>query len=499
MKLTFERKLPITLFFVFLMLTAVGRLFYQNTDSLQQALERLRHSQQVVATLDDVLARTVASEAEQRGFVVSGNSTYLDRFERTKRLVNEDIARLRGLEANAPVHVEQIGTLESAIAGYWQVAEAKIERRKQGGYEAGIEEASLIDTKAGLDAVRSAVDSMKSTEFTRLQARTVEFERDQARATWALILATIAGVIALLVANYLVMREARQRSNAEIELRESNRTLEAKVEERTRELKEVNESLAVTAAEREELLQSEQEARKEAEIANRLRDEFMATVSHELRTPLNSILGWARLLNDGTLNEMQRSKALRTIIRSSETQNILISDLLDVARMISGKIDLESQSVRLADIVGVSVDSLRPAASEKRIALNYITAGADRHMVDGDVNRLGQVFTNLLTNAVKFTPEGGRVDVRLVPNGRSIEVEVEDTGAGISPDLLPNVFERFRQGATTEGKKSGLGLGLAIVRNLVEMHGGSVRAASEGEDRGSTFTVKLPLASNGAG
>jgi signal transduction histidine kinase len=169
----------------------------------------------------------------------------------------------------------------------------------------------------------------------------------------------------------------------------------------------VNESLALSAAERQGLLEREQEARREAEIANRLRDEFMATVSHELRTPLNSILGWARLLKNGTLNESQKTKALRTIIRSSESQNLLIDDLLDAAKMISGKIELDHSRVRLSDIVGDSVESLRPAASEKNIEMNYRPAGAERLAVEGDIHRLGQVFNNLLTNAVKFTPIGG--------------------------------------------------------------------------------------------
>jgi signal transduction histidine kinase len=499
MKLTFERKLPIILFFVFLMLTATGLLFYQRTDSLQQALSRQRHSQEVVSTLDDALAMAVASESEQRGFIVTGNTTYLDRFERRKRLVNDDLARLRALEADSPPHLAALAGLEEAVANFWQIAESKIESRKQGGYAAGIEEASLLGTKTGLEAVRIQVEGMKSTEFALLQGRTADFERDQARATWALIMATLAGFVALGVANFLVLRESRRRSNAEANLVDANRTLESKVEERTRELKNVNESLALSAAERQELLEREQEARREAEIANRLRDEFMATVSHELRTPLNSILGWARLLKNGTLNESQKTKALRTIIRSSESQNLLIDDLLDAAKMISGKIELDHSRVRLSDIVGDSVESLRPAASEKNIEMNYRPAGAERLAVEGDIHRLGQVFNNLLTNAVKFTPIGGRVEVRLIPNGKTIDVEVADNGAGISAELLPKVFERFRQGSKSEDRRNGLGLGLAIVRNLVEMHGGRVKAASEGEDRGATFTVTLPLASNGVG
>jgi PAS domain S-box-containing protein len=247
--------------------------------------------------------------------------------------------------------------------------------------------------------------------------------------------------------------------------------------------------------EREEILLSEKAARREAEIANRLRDEFMATVSHELRTPLNSILGWARLLKGGMLDEITSKKAVDTIIKSSENQNRLIEDLLDVARLISGKLELDIKRVNPVELVSNSIETVRPMADAKNISLNVeIDENSVETEIAGDVNRLQQIALNLMTNAIKFTPEGGRVDIGLSIIDGSLQLDVKDTGMGINPEFLPYVFERFRQDVSSVQRQGGLGLGLAIVRHLVELHGGSVVAHSDGKDLGSRFTVKFPLA-----
>jgi signal transduction histidine kinase len=255
----------------------------------------------------------------------------------------------------------------------------------------------------------------------------------------------------------------------------------------------VNESLRVVATEREELLKKEQSARREAEIANRLRDEFMATVSHELKTPLNSILGWARMLKAGDLDEAQVKKALGTIIKNSETQNRLIEDLLDVARIISGKLVLEFEPVDPVELLHDVVETVMPAANAKRIVISQdFEEDVRRLTVQGDRNRLMQVFSNLLTNAVKFTPKGGRIEVRLSSVDARLNVSVKDNGIGINPEFVPMVFERFRQDSSVNTQNGGLGLGLAIVRQLVEMHGGSVSVQSDGANKGSEFNVELP-------
>ncbi|MCA1556090.1 MAG: PAS domain S-box protein [Acidobacteria bacterium] len=234
-------------------------------------------------------------------------------------------------------------------------------------------------------------------------------------------------------------------------------------------------------------------ARQRVEEANRMKDEFLATLSHELRTPLTSILGWARMLSGGQLDEANTTRALETIERNAKLQSQLIEDILDVSRVITGKLRLEVQPVNLASVIEAAVDGVLPAADAKGIRLQRVL-DSGTSMVSGDPARLQQIAWNLLSNAIKFTPKGGRVQIRLERINSHVEIIVTDTGQGISPDVLPHIFERFRQADSTATRKhSGLGLGLAIVRHLVEMHGGTVEAESGGEGQGASFTVKLPL------
>jgi PAS domain S-box-containing protein len=245
--------------------------------------------------------------------------------------------------------------------------------------------------------------------------------------------------------------------------------------------------------EREELLRKEQAARRDAEIANRLRDEFLATVSHELRAPLNSILGWGRLLERGNLDEKTTQKALGTIVRNAEAQNRLIDDLLDVSRIISGKLRLEVLNIKPINFVEAALETVRPAADAKCITLE-VKSDSDVSHISGDPNRLQQVIWNLVSNAIKFTPNGGKVTVEIERIDECVEIKVKDTGIGIREEFLPHVFDRFRQAdASSIRKFGGLGLGLAIVRHITEMHGGTVSVDSEGENQGSTFTVSLPV------
>ena len=233
---------------------------------------------------------------------------------------------------------------------------------------------------------------------------------------------------------------------------------------------------------------------REAQEANRLKDEFLATVSHELRTPLTAILGWAHLLRGRRLSGEAGAKALETIERNARSQAQLIDDLLDVSRIVTGKLRLDVVPVSPHSFIDAAVEAVRPAAEAKGVRLRKVI-DADAGVIMGDAARLQQVVWNLLTNAVKFTPGGGRVEVRLARADSHVEIAVADTGAGIGPEFLPHVFERFRQAdQRTTREHGGLGLGLSIVRQLVELHGGAVRADSEGEGAGATFTVTLPVA-----
>ncbi|MFL6282989.1 MAG: PAS domain S-box protein, partial [Pyrinomonadaceae bacterium] len=250
--------------------------------------------------------------------------------------------------------------------------------------------------------------------------------------------------------------------------------------------------MGVDIRERRLAEESERAARREAEEANRLKDEFLATLSHELRTPLTAMLGWSRLLRSGGIGEEMRARALESIERNAEAQRQLVDDILDVSSIISGKLRLAVRPISVVSVVESAVDAVRPAADAKRIELRVVI-GSRMGSLDGDPDRLTQVVWNLLSNAVKFTPEGGRVEVRAERTEGVVRIVVNDTGRGIEPDFLPHVFDRFRQAdASTTRTHGGLGLGLSIVRHIVEMHGGSVAVESTGTGLGATFTVTLP-------
>ncbi|HYE75712.1 MAG TPA: hybrid sensor histidine kinase/response regulator, partial [Blastocatellia bacterium] len=247
------------------------------------------------------------------------------------------------------------------------------------------------------------------------------------------------------------------------------------------------------AAEREKLLAREQAARAEADRANRIKDEFLAVLSHELRSPLNPILGWAKLLQNGKLDAAKTQQALKTIERNAQLQSELIEDLLNVSRILQGKLNLNVSAINLVSIIRAAMETVRLAAEAKSIKIEA-SLEPDVGLVSGDSTRLQQVIWNLLSNAVKFTPAGGQVSIRLERLDSCAQITVSDTGQGIASDFLPYVFDYFRQAdATTTRKFGGLGLGLAIVRHLVELHGGMVGVESPGVGMGATFTVRLPL------
>ncbi|AFZ37354.1 PAS/PAC sensor hybrid histidine kinase [Stanieria cyanosphaera PCC 7437] len=265
--------------------------------------------------------------------------------------------------------------------------------------------------------------------------------------------------------------------------------LNKKIDELAKEIRQRQ----LAEEERAKLLVQEQKARAEAEKLNRLKDEFLSNVSHELRTPLNAILGWSQLLRTRETDEVTRNRALETIERNARSQAQLIDDLLDISRIITGKIRLNVQTIQLLSVIEAAIDTVRPAADAKSIRIQSVLDPAAGPVL-GDHERLQQIVWNLLSNAIKFTPKHGRVQVYLQRINSHIEIVVTDTGQGISSEFLPYVFERFRQADISITRSfGGLGLGLAIVRQLVELHGGTVHAESPGPGQGATFTVKLPL------
>lgn len=285
--------------------------------------------------------------------------------------------------------------------------------------------------------------------------------------------------------SYGGLADQDDRLRAIARLQQKARSLQAEIKER----EQVEERLRLS-------LVGEQMARAEAETANRMKDQFLATVSHELRTPLNAIIGWSHLLRSGNLDKTTADRALETIDRNAKSQAQLIEDILDVSRVITGKLRLNTEPVDIASVINAAIDSVQLAVDAKDIQLAVTLDPSARHTI-GDSSRLQQVVWNLLVNAIKFTPSGGHIEVKVGRSGRNLKIRVRDTGEGISSEFLPFIFDRFRQAdGTTTRQHGGLGLGLAIVRHLIELHGGTIKAESDGEGLGATFTIKLPLASS---
>jgi signal transduction histidine kinase/ActR/RegA family two-component response regulator len=283
--------------------------------------------------------------------------------------------------------------------------------------------------------------------------------------------------------SYASLEDQDARLRAIALLQQKARSLETEVKER----RQVEERMRLA-------LLGEQMARAEAETANRMKDEFLATVSHELRTPLNAIIGWSHLLRSGRLDEATAARAMETIDRNAKSQAQLIEDILDVSRVITGKLRLHNEPVDIASVINAAIDSVQLAIDSKDLHLE-VTLDPSARRTFGDANRLQQVVWNLLSNAIKFTPSSGHIEVRVERAEGNMQLRVSDNGCGIGPDFLAFIFDRFRQAdGTTTRRHGGLGLGLAIVRHLVELHGGTIRAESTGAGHGSTFTITLPLA-----
>jgi PAS domain S-box-containing protein len=760
MKLILERQIKFAFVLALLLLLTIGFFAYHSTNSLNEAINWEKHTQEVLLELDETLYLILDAEASGRGFVLTNNESFLEPYKQTAATLDANLKRLQTLVADNSVQTENSTKLENLAGEKLDFIKRTIEIRRTQGFDRAVEEVSSNQGKNLMDEIRRLVGEMKDIEKNLLLTQEADLDKSVRSTSQILFLGSIVGILSLGLANFAIFRETGKRREVQNELRDTNKGLETRVEERTHELlnknvelqeqirhreqneitlrqsenfargildslpaqiavidmsgkiiavneawqtfartngvdeklitssigqnyldvsaessgaerdamfvrenlqavlsgektgfsfeypchapheerwfimqvsamhgkdggavvshtnitdrkkaeiklknsEEFNRSIfenspdcinvleldgtfhsmntnglslmeiedstsfdtklwidywegdenelayqAVQTAlkgktahfegfcktskgnlkwwdvsvapvfdskgvprrlistarditnrreaerEREELFKREQAARKEAEIANRMRDEFLATVSHELRAPLNSILGWARLLEKGKLDDATSKKAFTTIVRNSEAQNRLIEDLLDVSRIISGKLRLEIMTIKPINVVESALETVRPAAEAKGIKLE-IKEDADVSHISGDPNRLQQVIWNLLSNAIKFTPNEGEVALEIERTDDFVEIRVKDSGVGIKEEFLPHVFDRFRQAdASSIRKFGGLGLGLAIVRHITEMHGGTVSARSQGENQGSTFTVKLPL------
>jgi signal transduction histidine kinase/ActR/RegA family two-component response regulator len=460
-------KLPVILRAAFAgalaVILAASVVSYRNSRTLLDESGWVIHTHEVRDALSELLSTLEAAETSVRGFMISGDETYLGNYNAAQREVPEQLRRLRSLVGdNAEQQWRQNG-LEPQIEAWLAASREMIDARRRKGLAA--EQRAV---RGRLDSLRALIRDMREAENRLLQQR-AEAVDDAARsaaesfAMTALLATALVGVLYLAVRRHLrAVDEA----------------------ERGREALLSQEQAAHRAA---------KEARDKLEEADRAKDAFLATVSHELRTPLSPIMTWAEVLRRGNLDAQQVRLGVEAIQRSAKAQAQLIEDLLDVSRIAAGKMRIEVRPVDLAEVIRSAVDVVQPAADAKNIRLQSVL-DTKTAPVSGDADRLQQVVWNLLANAVKFTPRGGRVTVVLERVNSHAEIAVSDTGQGIAADLLPNLFERFRQGdATTTRGSTGLGLGLAIARHIVEAHGGTVHAESPGPGKGSVFTVTLPL------
>ncbi len=418
--------------------------------------------------LRELLAAYVNAETGQRGFLLTGEEAYLEPYLAARATIERSDLRMKTLLipeqelAGLRDQIEVLGAQRMAA-----LARTITERRERGP------EAALAILRQGhgkelMDDIRALAAKLDAElEGTTKGLQTAAEQR--LLFTTALNFVTGAGVFSALIGIFFL---ARRQFGEREKLAVAERSARDRVES---------------------LLASERSAHSEATHANKLKDEFLAVVSHELRTPLNAILGWTTLLREGADDPQELREGLESIDRNAHAQARLIDDLLDVSRIISGKVRLRISEVDVRALAFAVVDGLRPAAEARGVKFT-LTAGEEGAEVLGDPDRLQQVVWNLVSNAIKFTPRGGEVELSVARAGSAVALEIRDTGQGIRADFLPRIFDRFaQQDASTTRGQSGLGLGLSIARHLVELHGGSISARSAGEGQGATFHVEIPM------
>ncbi len=467
--------------FITVTLLAFGAL--QRAETSNESLVR---TEQVLVNIEAVVARSVEAETGTRGFLLTGDTQFLAPFDEAERALPRQLDFLAALTADNPNQQQRLELLRTQVASQIQLLR---QQRMDYEHDRPLRPQRAIEERIMMDRVRSTLSDMRREELRLRDTRLAEDARAM-RRTRGLGIAVVALMGALLVWVYVLLeRDERRRAASAKALRQANDSLERRVNERTA-------AWATANAELSAVVGREQEARAELETASRLKDEFLMTISHELRTPLNTIHGWVRMLQTGAVPQAQHARALDIIERNTRAQTRIVGDLLDVSRIITGKLQLHVDRVDLAAIVHAGIESIRPAAGAKDIDLEACVEPGPFTVV-GDADRLQQVVWNFLSNALKFTAAGGRVCVTLDRLEGSVRLAVADSGIGIAPEFLPYVFDRFRQGDTgTTRAHGGLGLGLAIARSLVELHGGTVEVDSPGLNQGTTFRVLLPAATS---
>lgn len=442
---------------------------YRATEDLVRENARVELGHRAGAALGQVMADVRDAEAAQRGYLVTGEPDFLDSYDAATRALKRDLAAremlVRGDPAEASRHREVRDAAQQRLA---QLARGIALRQDElGWYTLGRGEidAYMHVDRAATNRLHRIVAETKAIEVQGMADRRASAERAAGEARLAALVPAVAALLLVFAVFYLLSRDEAQRRGAD----------------------------AAWKAERERLLAEERLARMDAQEASRAKDEFLSTVSHELRTPLQGVMGWVEVLKRPQSSDEQRLHAIERIEHNARSQVRIVEDLLDAARMLSGKLKLRLTQVDVEEVIGIAADICRPAAQAKGIDFHQHVAEPGLRLVC-DRDRLQQIVVNLLSNAVKFTPRGGSVSLTLRREQSQIEVEVKDSGIGIAPELLERIFDRYVQASTSSARRyGGLGLGLSIVRHLAELHGGTATAASEGEGKGATFIVRLPI------
>jgi signal transduction histidine kinase/ActR/RegA family two-component response regulator len=459
---------------ILLAILAIGFVSYTEMTVLANSSARVQHSYDVLQTLHELNTALSDTETNQRGFLLTQDPTYLEGYDAAIAQIRLALTELRRLTGSEPSNEDAVGHLA-------QLAGAKLDEMQSAihALQRGEQQGAIVQFSSGPGRQLMEDFRRDTRELEADQRELLDLHR---RREYRARLASEGVLVATVLLSLLFVGAAAMISRR---FDERRRLLEKEVAERQR-----------AEERREALLASERAARSEAERATRLKDEFVATMSHELRTPLNAIVGWSSILRRDHRPESIR-QGVEVIERNAKLQARMVEDLLDMSRILSGKLAMELQRTDLAVVIEAAIAGVRPSADAKSVRLH--ASIGQMATVNGDPGRLQQVLWNLLTNAIKFTPPNGLVTILArqcdSAKDRCVEISVSDSGQGIDPKFLPFVFDRFRQAdASTTRRHGGLGLGLSIVKSLVELHQGTVEAYSDGEGKGATFIVRLPLA-----
>jgi len=456
-----ENKIKIGVGIVLTALIANAALSYRATRILIANEQWVSHTHQVLTALEVVLSTMKDAETGERGFIITGSNQYLEPYQMATRQIDEELQSLKQLTADSPLQQERIPALQQKIANRLNILKTGVDLRVSGNTEGARTLTKSGGGKQSMDDLRMLINEMADEEKKLLAVRTAESRKSQNDTFLTFVIANLIAGSLLLATAVVVIKAVRARRQAEFE--------------------------------RSELLAAERNSREQAEAANRSKDEFLAILSHELKTPLTAVHGWVQMLKTREVDHQTTQKALEVIDRNLRIQNQLIDDLLNVSKIITGKLQIHRERVNALDVVTATIETVRPSADAKQINIR-LESDSDLPAISADPARVQQIVWNLLSNAVKFTPKGGSIVVKVTWSPRDLRILVRDSGEGISPEFLPQVFNRFSQADASKTRPhGGLGLGLALVRQLTELHGGSVSAESAGVGKGSAFSVTFPL------